>query len=146
MTIDRRSLIGAGLGLTIASATAAEAWPQASPAAGATDRPNWPPEHFALWPKGKIPGARATLPTPNDTMNGPPGHRQLWLRGVADPIVWIAAAEGDNQLHGFDLATGKVLFNGGGTGMSGLHHFGTLIAANRHLYVVGDNTVYAFTF
>lgn len=66
--------------------------------------------------------------------------------GVADPIVWIAAAEGDNQLHGFDLATGKVLFNGGGTGMTGLHHFGTLIAANRHLYVVGDNTVYAFTF
>lgn len=66
--------------------------------------------------------------------------------GSANPIVWVAGAEGDNQLHGFDLATGKVLFNGGGTGMSGLHRFGTLIAANRHLYVVGDNTVYAFTF
>src|SRR5262249_47251742 len=55
--------------------------------------------------------------------------------GVADPIVWVAGAEGDNQLHGFDLLTGKVLFNGGGTGMTGLHRYSTLIAANHHLYV-----------
>ena len=89
MTIDRRSLIGASIGLTLASAAAAQGWPEASDAAGAIDRPNWPPEHFALWPKGKIPGARAKLPTPNDTMNGPPGHRQLWLRGVAEPIVAV---------------------------------------------------------
>jgi outer membrane protein assembly factor BamB len=66
--------------------------------------------------------------------------------GVADPIVWVLGAEGDNELHAFDLLTGKVLFNGGGTGMSGLHRYGTLIAANRHLYVAADNTLYAFTF
>jgi len=66
--------------------------------------------------------------------------------GTANPIVWIAGAEGDNELHGFNLFTGKTLFAGGGTGMTGLHHFGTLIAANRHLYVAADNGVYAFTF
>jgi outer membrane protein assembly factor BamB len=66
--------------------------------------------------------------------------------GIADPIVWVAGAEGDNELHAFDLQTGKILFNGGGTGMSGLHRYGTLIAANRRLYVAGDNTIYAFAF
>jgi len=66
--------------------------------------------------------------------------------GLADPIVWVVGAEGDNELHGFDLANGKVLFNGGGTGMSGLHRFGTPIAANHHFYVAADNALYAFTF
>jgi hypothetical protein len=66
--------------------------------------------------------------------------------GTANPIVWVAGAEGDNQLHGFNLLNGKTVFNGGGTGMSGLHRYGTLIAANRHLYVAGDNQVFAFAF
>ncbi|HEX4504648.1 MAG TPA: hypothetical protein VH722_02865 [Alphaproteobacteria bacterium] len=66
--------------------------------------------------------------------------------GVADPIVWVAGAEGDNELHAFDLLTGKVLFNGGGTGMTGLHRYSTMIAVNHHLYVAGDNTLYAFAF
>jgi hypothetical protein len=66
--------------------------------------------------------------------------------GAASPIVWVTGAEGDNELHGFDAVTGKVVFAGGGTGMSGLRHYGTLIAANRHLYVAADGTVYAFTF
>jgi hypothetical protein len=34
----------------------------------------------------------------------------------------------------------------GGIAMNGLHNCGTLIAANRHLYVAADGTVYAFTF
>jgi hypothetical protein len=66
--------------------------------------------------------------------------------GAASPIVWVTGAEGDNQLHGFNALTGNVVFAGAGTSMSGLRHFGTLIAANRHLYVAADNTVYAFAF
>ena len=89
MTIDRRSLIGATIGLTLAGAAAAQTWPAATPAAGAADRPPWPPEHVALWPKGRIPGAPATLPKPNDTMNGPAGERQLWLYGVPEPFVAV---------------------------------------------------------
>jgi hypothetical protein len=66
--------------------------------------------------------------------------------GTANPIVWIAGAEGDNQLHGFNGLTGRIVFSGAGTSMNGLHYFGTLIAANHHLYVAADGTVYAFTF
>ncbi|TPG13824.1 alpha/beta hydrolase [Sphingomonas koreensis] len=89
MTIDRRSLIGAGLGLTLAGAARAQDWPQPTPAAGAPDRPVWPPEHLTLWPKGRVPGAPTTLPAPANTMNGPAGQRQLWLAGIAEPIVAV---------------------------------------------------------
>ncbi len=65
--------------------------------------------------------------------------------GGVDPLVWVAGAEGDNMLHGFDAITGATVFSGAGTTMTGLRHFQTLIAANHHLYVAGDNTVYAFT-
>jgi acetyl esterase/lipase len=88
MTIDRRALIGAGLGLTLASAAAAQDWPAATPAKGAPDFPNWPPEHFPLWP-GKAPGAPATLPVPHNTMNGPAGERQLWLYGIPQAFVAV---------------------------------------------------------
>jgi hypothetical protein len=30
--------------------------------------------------------------------------------------------------------------------MGGLHHFVTILAAEKHLYVAADNTVYAFAF
>ena len=66
--------------------------------------------------------------------------------GVSNPLVWVVGAEGDNELHGFDALTGSAVFSGAGTGMQGLRHFQTLIAANHHLYVAADNTVYAFTF
>ncbi len=89
MPIDRRSLIGAGLGLTIAGAAGAQEWGEPTPARGAPDRPVWPPEHFSLWPKGKIPGAPEQLPTAHNTMNGPAGERQLWLYGIAEPIVAV---------------------------------------------------------
>ena len=88
MTIDRRTMIGAGLGLTLASAAHAQDWGQPSPAATAPDKPAWPPEHFPLWP-GRPPGAPADLPRNQNTMNGPAGHRQLWLRGIAEPIVAV---------------------------------------------------------
>jgi hypothetical protein len=38
------------------------------------------------------------------------------------------------------------VFSGAGSTMTGLHHFSTLIAANRHLYVAGDGNIYAYTF
>jgi len=66
--------------------------------------------------------------------------------GTAFPIDWVVGAEGDNQLHGFNALTGNEIFSGGGVTMNGLHRFSTLIAANRHLYVVGDDAVYAFTY
>ena len=88
MPIDRRTLIGASIGLTLAGAARAQDWPPASPAATAPDRPNWPPEHFPLWP-GRPPGAPADLPQHHNTMNGPAGDRQLWLYGVREPIVAV---------------------------------------------------------
>ena len=66
--------------------------------------------------------------------------------GSANPIVWVVGAEGDNQLHGFDALTGQVVLAGAGTTMSGLHHFQTILATQRRLYVAADNTVYAFMF
>jgi hypothetical protein len=66
--------------------------------------------------------------------------------GSANPIAWVLGAQGDNQLHGFNVVSGETVFDGGGITMNGLHNFGTLIAANRHLYVAADNTIYAFAF
>src|SRR3546814_18250760 len=88
MPIDRRSLIGAGLGLSLASVAGAQEWGTPTPAEGEPDRPAWPPEHFKLWP-GKAPGAPAPLPPPRDTMNGPAGDHQLWLYGLAEPNVEV---------------------------------------------------------
>lgn len=64
----------------------------------------------------------------------------------ANPIVWVVGAEGDNLLHGFDASNGHPVFTGGGATMSGLHHFVTILAAQKHLYVAGDERVYAFAF
>ncbi|MGH6889958.1 MAG: PQQ-binding-like beta-propeller repeat protein [Rhizomicrobium sp.] len=66
--------------------------------------------------------------------------------GKANPIVWVVGAEGDNMLHGFNALTGQSVFSGGAESMSGLHHFVTILAAQKHLYVAADDTVYAFAF
>jgi hypothetical protein len=66
--------------------------------------------------------------------------------GTANPIFWVTGAQNDNLLHGYNALTGKAVFSGGGATMTGLHHYSTLIAANRHLYAAADGTVYAFTF
>lgn len=63
-----------------------------------------------------------------------------------NPIVWVVGAEGDDLLHGFDASSGKAVFTGGGAHMSGLRHFVTIVAAQKHLYVAGDDRVYAFAF
>lgn len=64
--------------------------------------------------------------------------------GRTDPIVWIAGAEGDNQLHGFKGDTGEPLFSGPHTAMAGLRHLQTLIATQEQLYIAADNKIYAF--
>ena len=68
--------------------------------------------------------------------------------GRANPIVWIAGAEGDGQLHGYRGDTGEPLSTGGGPGnaMAGLRHFQTLLAAGNRLYVGADGRIYAFAF
>jgi hypothetical protein len=66
--------------------------------------------------------------------------------GATNPVVWVVGAEGDNMLQGFYAYTGKVLFSGGHVALNGVRHLGTLIAANGHLYVGADGTVYAFKF
>jgi hypothetical protein len=65
--------------------------------------------------------------------------------GVSNPIVWAVGAEGDDVLHGFNALNGDVVFAGKQT-MTGLHHFQTILAANRHFYIGADDTVYALTF
>jgi hypothetical protein len=66
--------------------------------------------------------------------------------GSSNAIVWAVGAEGDNELHGFNAQTGAVVFSGSGTGMSNLHHFVTILAAEDHFYVASDNKIYAFAF
>jgi outer membrane protein assembly factor BamB len=63
--------------------------------------------------------------------------------GVANPIVWVVGAEGDNKLHGFNALNGKPVFTSGTT-MQDVQHFSTLIAANNHLYVAGAGKIYGF--
>lgn len=64
--------------------------------------------------------------------------------GVANPLVWVVGAEGDNLLHGYNAITGQAVYTST-TPMQGLHHFQTLIAAEGRFYIAADNTVYAFT-
>ena len=66
--------------------------------------------------------------------------------GSANALVWVAGAEGDNELHAFDAKTGQAVFSGAGTSMTGLHHFETILATQSRLYVGADNSVYAFKF
>jgi hypothetical protein len=63
--------------------------------------------------------------------------------GTANAIVWVPGAEGDNLLHGFNAANGQTVFSGGGA-MSGLHHYQTILATKKRLYVAGDDKIYAF--
>ncbi len=60
----------------------------------------------------------------------------------SNPIVWITGAEGDNVLHGFRGDDGEPLFNS--AAMTGLRHFGTILAANGRPYVAADGRIYAF--
>jgi len=66
--------------------------------------------------------------------------------GTANPIVWSVGAEGDRRLHGFNGASGAVIFGGGGASelMGPVHRYQTPIVAGGRIYVAGDGAVYAF--
>ena len=62
----------------------------------------------------------------------------------ADPIVWVAGAEGDGRLHGFRGDTGRPVFTSRAP-LPGLRHFVTLLVAGGRIYLAGDGRVFAFT-
>ncbi len=72
--------------------------------------------------------------------------------GTNNMIVWVVGTEdhltaGDQRLHGYDGATGALVYGGGGSNelMAGTHYYSTTgIAARGRIYVAGDNKVYAF--
>jgi hypothetical protein len=72
--------------------------------------------------------------------------------GNGNMIVWVVGTEdhgnhGDQRLHGYDGETGAVVYGGGGPNelMAGTHFYSTTgIAARGHIYIAGDNKVYAF--
>jgi hypothetical protein len=88
--------------------------------------------------------------------------------GTKDALVWVAGAEGDNQLHAIerrnarraglggrsggiespsrvDLLTGHVVFGGGGAAdqIPNVRHFTTVIAADGRVVVAGDDRAYS---
>jgi outer membrane protein assembly factor BamB len=63
--------------------------------------------------------------------------------GTADPIVWATGAEGDEELHAFDGATGKVLYASPAVAGT-IRHFTTLLVANGRLFLTSDNKVVAY--
>ena len=140
MEIGRRELFGLaalGAGATLASGAAAQGWGDpATPATGDPNAPLWPPkESYRLWP-GRPPGAPATLPVPNWTMNGPKGARELWLRGVPEP-----------ELHVFRPArpTGAALLAlpGGGYGFLSVQNEGLDVAQRMNALGI---TVFVLTY
>jgi PQQ enzyme-like repeat protein len=66
--------------------------------------------------------------------------------GTSNPIVWVTA-DSSSQLHGFDGATGAVLFDGGGPGdiVAGMNRFNTVIAVGDRIFVGADNGLHAFS-
>jgi hypothetical protein len=63
--------------------------------------------------------------------------------GTAQPIVWIAGAEGDDRLHAFRGDTGAPLWISR-QALPGLRHLVTPMVAGDRLYIAGDGRVYAF--
>src|SRR5205814_10512814 len=69
--------------------------------------------------------------------------------GTNNMVVWVVGTSGssDHKLHGYDGATGAVIFAGGGANetMAGTHSYSTTgIVARGRIFVATDNKVYAF--
>jgi hypothetical protein len=106
----------------------------------------------ALCPNGAFSGGLAALSVSATSV------RSLWCAplqgrgapivtttdGHADPIVWVDGAQGDGRLHAFRGDTGAPLFTSANT-IPDVRHFETLLAANHHLYIAGDNRIVAFS-
>jgi acetyl esterase/lipase len=93
MAMNRRMVLGGAIGTGVAAMSAAaaaqERWLEPTPALGDPNMPLWPArERYPLWPRD-VPGAPATLPVYNPTMNGPASARQLWVRGIAVPELHV---------------------------------------------------------
>jgi outer membrane protein assembly factor BamB len=66
--------------------------------------------------------------------------------GTSNAIVWSFAAQGNQHLYGFDGDTGKVVYDGGGSGdiANGAWRFSAPIVAKGRVFVAGDGQVYAW--
>ncbi len=72
--------------------------------------------------------------------------------GTNNMIVWVVGTQdhnspGDQRLHGYDGATGAVVYAGGGVNelIPGTHSYSTTgIVARGRIYVAADNKVFAF--
>jgi hypothetical protein len=66
--------------------------------------------------------------------------------GTKDGLVWSFGAEGSNGLHAWDLATGAVVFAGGGSAnaVTGGHRFATVLAAKGRVVLAADGGLHAF--
>jgi hypothetical protein len=103
-----------------------------------------------------FPGARGGVTALRISGGAQPAIKTVWrarLYGLgapivttsdprADPIVWIAGAEGDQKLHGFRADTGQEVFTS--EKLDGLRHFVTILAAAGRLYLAGDGQIFAF--
>jgi hypothetical protein len=64
--------------------------------------------------------------------------------GTSNPIVWVAGAEGDEELHAFNGLNGTALFTSQKVNTT-VRHFTSLLVANGKLFMTGDNKVFAYT-
>jgi hypothetical protein len=64
--------------------------------------------------------------------------------GQSNPIVWVASAQGTNQLLGFNADTGELIYDGGGVTMTQVLRWTTSIVAKGRIYVGATNQMYAF--
>jgi len=78
--------------------------------------------------------------------NGPGSAWVTSTDGTSDVIVWVAGAEGDQRLHGYNADTGAVIYAGGGANelMTGTRRWNTGIVVRGRIYYAADNKVYAF--
>ncbi|HZZ62373.1 MAG TPA: hypothetical protein VFE63_14575 [Roseiarcus sp.] len=65
--------------------------------------------------------------------------------GKANPIVWVAGAQGDGKLYGFRGTNGTLLAAVAGGGAP-IEKFQTLLWANGRFYVAANGAVYAFVY
>ena len=103
------------------------------------------------------PGGANGLVALRITAGMPPGLSTAWCASVdgrgspiatttgggLESIVWIAGAQGDDQLHGVNAETGEAIFTSARLGA--LTRFNAPIVAKGRIYVAGVDAVYAFT-
>ncbi|WP_448657408.1 alpha/beta hydrolase [Sphingomonas sp. CJ99] len=134
LTLDRRSVIGGAIGLAGAGASA-PAMAATAAQAGPTITSWPPPGAVPLWP-GRPPNAPATLPAPNNSINGAPNDRQLWGRGIAMPTLAVFRPAQSN-------GRAVLAIPGGGYGFVSVENEGVNVA--RTLNTLGY-TVFVLTY